>query len=66
VRNNLERVGQEAVEMVIRRIRLGGISLPGVIVPNSFMGGATTRAQENELLEINQIPHRGPKRKTAA
>ena len=65
-RNNLERVGQEAVEMVIRRIRLGGIPLSGVIVPATFMGGATTRAQENDLLEINQIPHRRPKNKAGA
>lgn len=66
VRNNLERVGQEAVEMVIRRIRLDGISLPGVVVPASFMGGATTRAEENEILEIGQIPHRRPKKKATA
>jgi DNA-binding LacI/PurR family transcriptional regulator len=66
VRNNLELVGQEAVEMVIRRIRLDGISLPGVVVQASFMGGATTRADENELLEIGQIPHRRPKKKEAA
>ena len=65
-RNNLERVGQEAVEMVIRRIRLGGIPLPGVVVPTSFMGGATTRAQENELLEINRAQHGRPKIRAAA
>jgi DNA-binding LacI/PurR family transcriptional regulator len=51
-RNNLELVGAEAVKMVARRIQLGGISLPGVIVPASFMGGATTRREENLLLEI--------------
>jgi len=52
VRNDLERVGQEAVEMVVRRIRHNGIALPGVVVPASFMGGSTTSAEENKLLEI--------------
>lgn len=56
VRNDLERVGQEAVEMVVRRIQLKGISLPGVVVPTSFIGGATTRPEENALFGISR-PH---------
>jgi len=52
VRNELEQVGQEAVELIIRRIQLQGLSLPGVVVPTSFLGGATSRPEENVLLEI--------------
>lgn len=55
-KNNLELVGAEAVNMVARRLQLGGLSLPGVIVPASFMGGATTRIGENLLLEIGALP----------
>ena len=52
VRHELERVGQQAIEMAIQRIKLKGTSLPGVVVPTSFIGGATTNSAENALLKI--------------
>jgi len=56
VRSELEVVGQEAVEMVVKRIQLAGISLPGIVVPATFIGGGTTRAEENVILEIDRPP----------
>ncbi len=53
--HELERVGQEAVEMAMQRIKLKGLSLPGIVVRNSFIGGATTRPEENALLGIGLV-----------
>ena len=52
IRHELERVGQQAVGMAVKRITLKGGSLPGIVVPTSFIGGATTRPEENALMKI--------------
>ncbi|HRJ70571.1 MAG TPA: LacI family DNA-binding transcriptional regulator [Terrimicrobiaceae bacterium] len=52
ISHELERVGQEAIEMAIQRINLKGVSLPGLVVPATFIGGATTRPEENALMKI--------------
>jgi len=50
--NDLAKVGQTAMEMVSRRLKHQGISLPGVVIPVRFIGGSTTRPQENALAGI--------------
>lgn len=50
----LEAIGKAAVAMLSHRIRQNGISIPGQILPADFIGGATTRPQENELLGIGK------------
>jgi len=50
VNNDLARVGQAAMDMVLRRLELKCLDLPGIVVPISFIGGATTRPEENALL----------------
>lgn len=48
--NDLAQVGRAAMEMVLRRLDLKCLDLPGVIVATAFIGGATTRPEENSLL----------------
>jgi DNA-binding LacI/PurR family transcriptional regulator len=48
--NDLAQVGRSAMEMVLQRLDLKGIALPGIVVPATFIGGATTRPEENRLL----------------
>ncbi|MBI4028416.1 MAG: substrate-binding domain-containing protein [Verrucomicrobia bacterium] len=52
----LEKMGEELVKMLCQRIESGpkgAVSLPGKFLPMPFVGGATTRAEENVLLRIN-------------
>jgi len=51
VRHDLEAIGRRAIEMVVDRLNHPG-SRPGVLLPTCFIGGGTTRAQENEGLGI--------------
>lgn len=46
-------LGEMAITMVCERIEKQGISVPGQFVPTRFAGGATTRAEENEMLHIS-------------
>ena len=48
--NDLAQVGRAAMEMVLRRLDLKCLDLPGAIVPAAFIGRATTRPEENSLL----------------
>lgn len=45
-------LSEAAVEMVCARIEQKGAALPGRVLPTPFIGGATTRPQENERLGI--------------
>ena len=47
----MELLGREALAMLLERIELKGTSLPGRFVPTPFMGGSTTRPEENALLD---------------
>jgi DNA-binding LacI/PurR family transcriptional regulator len=47
-------LGETVIAMVCERIEKQGIALPGQFVPTRFMGGATTREKENELLSISE------------
>lgn len=47
-----DQLGKELVSLVCGRIDQKNISLPGRIVPTVFMGGGTTRAEENAVLGI--------------
>ncbi len=52
-RQPMEQVGMELVAMLCERIEKGhGFSLPGRVLPTPFMGGATTRPEENALLNL--------------
>jgi LacI family transcriptional regulator, repressor for deo operon, udp, cdd, tsx, nupC, and nupG len=53
-----EKLGHELVAMLCERISRNIASLPGVVIPSPFTGGATTRPSENDLLGI-QNPNRG-------
>jgi|GEM_PF-646884 len=57
VSNHLERVGEEAIGMIFRRLSLKALPVPGVVLPTAFLGGATTRAEENRLLQLHPHPH---------
>lgn len=51
----LASIGEKLVEMLVQRIELGpGVTnaVNGIFLPMPFVGGATTRASENELLGI--------------
>ncbi len=50
--NDLAQVGRSAMEMVLRRLDLKCLALPGIVVPAAFIGGATTRPAENSLLGL--------------
>jgi DNA-binding LacI/PurR family transcriptional regulator len=47
-----DQLGNELVSLLCQRIEQKNISLPGRIVPTVFMGGGTTRPEENEILGI--------------
>ncbi len=51
----LTRLGEELVNMLHDRIQQRGASLPGKILASSFTGGATTRPEENILLNIPSL-----------
>jgi len=53
VSNHLERVGEEAIAMIFHRLSLDGLPVPGVVLPTAFLGGATTRPEENRLLQLH-------------
>ena len=42
-----EQLGRELVSLICDRIALKGRSLPGKFIPTGFMGGGTTRSEEN-------------------
>jgi DNA-binding LacI/PurR family transcriptional regulator len=50
-----ETLGEALVSMLCERIAENGRSVPARIVATPFMGGATTRAGENERLGLGQI-----------
>lgn len=52
----LELLGRASLAMLLERIELKGASVPGRLVPTPFMGGATTRPEENVLLNWDQTP----------
>jgi LacI family transcriptional regulator len=52
IRQPFERIGEEALLMLKRRIEKGGESLPGQFLANAFIGGMTTRPDENKLLGV--------------
>lgn len=55
----LATMGEKLVEMLMQRIELGETvnnSVGGIYLPAPFVGGATTRASENELLGIQTGP----------
>lgn len=47
-----EKLGEELVAMMCERIAQNGASLPGRFFPTPFVGGATTRPKENEILRV--------------
>ena len=51
VRHSLEEVGRRAIEMAMDRLAHPG-SRPGILLPTSFIGGGTTRPEENKALGI--------------
>ena len=52
-----EQLGKELVAMLRQRIEQNGASLPGRILPSPWIGGATTRPEENALLEMDPQPN---------
>jgi DNA-binding LacI/PurR family transcriptional regulator len=53
-RQPFEQLGKELVEMLSRRLEQDGDSLPGRVLPAPWIGGATTRPAENELLNLSR------------
>lgn len=53
-----EKLGEELVVLMCQRIEQRGASVPGRFLPAPFMGGATTRPEENEWLKVGHgQPH---------
>lgn len=50
----LEQMGEGLVALLEERIRLNGLALPGRVLPTPFVGGMTTRADENTLLGVTR------------
>lgn len=50
----LEQMGESLVALLEERIRLNGLALPGRVLPTPFVGGMTTRADENALLGMTR------------
>lgn len=48
----MEAIGEAAIDMLRQRIQQHGASAPGRVLPINFIGGATTRREENDLLGI--------------
>jgi DNA-binding LacI/PurR family transcriptional regulator len=51
-RQPLAQIGRELVTMLCQRIKREGESLPGVVLPTPWVGGGTTRSEENQILGI--------------
>ncbi|MBI4024065.1 MAG: LacI family DNA-binding transcriptional regulator [Verrucomicrobia bacterium] len=51
-RHPLEQVGENLVAMLCERVQAKGAAIPALILETPFIGGATTRDGENELLEV--------------
>jgi len=47
-----EAVSVAALDLLGRRIALGGVALPGILVPQAFAGGGSTLPAENRVLGI--------------
>ncbi len=52
-RQPCEQIGEELVAMLCRRIESNGAPAPGKYLPSPFVGGSTTRAEENVLLKVD-------------
>lgn len=50
----LDRIGQHALEMLLERISSGARDIPGRYLESPFIGGETTREEENKLLGISR------------
>jgi len=61
MRQPFEQVGQRLVAMLCRRIEQRGAAAPGEILAARFVGGATTRPVENELLDAPDLARPEPK-----
>lgn len=48
----LEKLGRQLIEMICQRIEQKGAPLPGIVFPTPFIGGATTRDEENSALGV--------------
>lgn len=51
----LEELGRQLLRMLVERIRRKSMPIPGRYLPTPFIGGATTRPEENALLEIRHV-----------
>lgn len=51
-RQPLEKIGEELLRLLCERIVRQGESLPARIIATNFIGGATTRKEENDLLNL--------------
>ncbi|MBI4024198.1 MAG: substrate-binding domain-containing protein [Verrucomicrobia bacterium] len=49
-----EKIGAALLNLLCERIEQNGRDLPGRILPVRYVGGATTRPQENQLFEIGK------------
>ncbi|MBI4026897.1 MAG: LacI family DNA-binding transcriptional regulator [Verrucomicrobia bacterium] len=50
----LEQMGACLVVMLLERIQRQGADMSARVLPTPFIGGATTRSEENELLDVRQ------------
>jgi DNA-binding LacI/PurR family transcriptional regulator len=53
-RQPFEKLGEELIALACQRIEGDNISLPGRVLPTPFIGGGTTRKEENDLLGITK------------
>lgn len=51
-RQPCEKIGEELVAMLCQRIETTGAPAPGKYLPSPFVGGGTTRAEENVILKV--------------
>jgi DNA-binding LacI/PurR family transcriptional regulator/DNA-binding transcriptional regulator YhcF (GntR family) len=49
MRQELEQMGEALLRLIYQRLD-SGASVPGIYIPSHFVGGATTVAEENEIL----------------
>jgi DNA-binding LacI/PurR family transcriptional regulator len=53
----VESLGMDLLRLLIQRIDQDGVSLPARFIATPFIGGATTRPEENELLRVQSSPN---------
>lgn len=51
----LEKMGEGLIAMLLERIRRQGAHVSAVLLPTPFIGGATTRPEENERLQVGRL-----------